>query len=559
MKKLSSLFILSLLSILSVNAQILKSGPQILSFHSDVDDTEQPYACYIPKGFNPKKEYPLVVMLHGAGSNHRLGLRRVFGKSNALGESDIEASLNFPIWKDVNYIVVSTNARGTMGYQGVAEKDVWDMIADIKKRSTIDTNRMYLTGLSMGGGGTLWLGLTRADTWAAIAPVCPAPPSEAISYLDNVLGLPIHFFQGGADPVVKPEGTREWVEKCKKAGAKVTYQEYPGVSHDSWVNAYRDEFVFTWFSKFKRNPFPKRVKLSTDQLKYNSAYWVKLTDKESAKKATIDAFFKDKNRLEITTVNVRAFALDIVGHPDFKKKSQLSINVDGQNLSIFALNNGQSLVKKGEKWVIEKTPVLKSQKNSFTEGPMTEVASDRHIYVYGTADNPSKDELAKRMKIAEQAADWSYYRGDFMGRVMVFPRVLADKEVRMSDTERSNLVLFGDASSNSMIAKFSDKLPIKLKQKNQANASLNYIMPNGKKYILINSGLSFAEIPPKDTSPFASLDIPGKIGSLNDYGDYVLYDKTLNKVLATGYFDNNWELLPQNKEALIKSGMVELK
>ncbi len=66
-------------------SQTLPAGPQVVTFHSDVDDTEQPYGLYIPKNFDSKKKYPLVIMLHGAGSNHRLSLRRVFGKSNAPG------------------------------------------------------------------------------------------------------------------------------------------------------------------------------------------------------------------------------------------------------------------------------------------------------------------------------------------------------------------------------------------------------------------------------------------------------------------------------------------
>src|ERR1041385_3268620 len=85
--------------------QALKPGPQVLTFFSDVDDTEQPYGLYLPKNFNPSKKYPLVIMLHGAGSNHRLSLRRVFGKSNQGDETDVEATRYFPEWRDVDYIV----------------------------------------------------------------------------------------------------------------------------------------------------------------------------------------------------------------------------------------------------------------------------------------------------------------------------------------------------------------------------------------------------------------------------------------------------------------------
>ena len=539
-------------------AQKLSSGPQVLSFHSDVDDTEQPYGLYLPKDFSEKKSYPLVVMLHGAGSNHRLALRRVFGKSNAEGENDVEASLYFPKWKSVDYIVVSADVRGTMGYQGIAEKDVWDMIADIKKRFKIDENRMYLTGLSMGGGGTMWIGLTRPDIWAAIAPVCPAPPAETINYLDNAFNIPVHFFQGDADPAVKVENTRKWVEDFKKVGSNVKYQEYPGVKHDSWVNAYKDEFIFSWFSNFKKNPFPTKVKFSTAQMKYNKAYWVEIVDKKVGELAKIEANFKNKNVLDVKTENINAFSINVLEHPNFNGKSKLSLNIDGQNLSVYGLNNGQILVKSVDKWVIGKREDVPSLKIANQEGPMTEVMSDRHIYVYGTKDNPSKEELEQRRKIAEEAANWSFYRGDFLGRVMVFPRVLADKAVRPSDIERSNLVLFGDVETNELVAKYADKTPISLKHEVEG-ASLNFIFPNGKKYILINSGLPFWELPNIDGSPFSRLRAPAKLSVLNGYGDWVLYDKTLNNVLAKGLFDKDWKLEEKDKLFLEKTGKVNVK
>ena len=68
--------------IVSGSSQHVASGPQVLSFHSAADDTEQAYAIYIPTDFDESKSYPVVIMLHGAGSNHRLALRGVFGKSN---------------------------------------------------------------------------------------------------------------------------------------------------------------------------------------------------------------------------------------------------------------------------------------------------------------------------------------------------------------------------------------------------------------------------------------------------------------------------------------------
>ncbi len=105
--------------------------PQVFTYFSSVDDSDQPYAVYVPKNLVRTRKYPLVISLHGADSNHRLNLRRVFGRGNMAGESDAEAVRYFPPFKDVDFIVASPLARGTMGYQGVPEKDVYDVLADV--------------------------------------------------------------------------------------------------------------------------------------------------------------------------------------------------------------------------------------------------------------------------------------------------------------------------------------------------------------------------------------------------------------------------------------------
>src|SRR5688500_7178901 len=101
-------------------AQVYVPGPQVLTFFSGIDDSDQPYALYAPKRFDPSRKYPLVVSLHGTGSNHRLNLRRVFGKGNLPGETDADASRVFRPLPDVDFLVASPFARGSMGYHGIA-------------------------------------------------------------------------------------------------------------------------------------------------------------------------------------------------------------------------------------------------------------------------------------------------------------------------------------------------------------------------------------------------------------------------------------------------------
>lgn len=543
--------------------QALPPGPQVLTFFSDVDDTEQPYGLYLPQNFDTAKKYPLVIMLHGAGSNHRLALRRVFGKSNIDGETDVEATRYFPEWKDVEYIVATPYARGTMGYQGIAEKDVYDVLADVKRRFPIDEDRVYLTGLSMGGGGTLWLGLSRPDIWAAIAPVCPAPPEGTDALAPNALNYPVHIFHGDADPLVSPAGVREWVERLKALETKIEYTEYPGVGHNSWENAYQDGFIFTWFAQFQRNRYPDRVRFTTSQYKYDSAYWIHLDALTPGTLASIDARFTSPNRLEITTSALEAFTLNLAGHPKFAADRAMEVRVDGRRITA-KVTDALSLSKRQGKWVAAKYETRAHAKRPGAEGPISEVIAGRHVYVYGTADNPSPERLQTRREQAEHAANWPAYRGSFLGRVMVFPRVLADKEVRPSDLESANLILLGTKETNSVIAKFSAQLPLHL-DTTAVEYGLAYIFPVGEHYVLINSGLPWwhaaeparrsgsAPATPSPRRSFPRL-ITGPITALLNFGDYdyVLFKGSVDSVIAAGRFDNHWRM-PEADAAKLKS------
>jgi predicted esterase len=541
-------------SIQASNAQKLPAGPQVLTFFSDADDTEQPYGLYLPQNYDPQKKYPLVIMLHGAGSNHRLALRRVFGKSNVEGktpaenETDVEASRYFPEWKDVDYIVASPFARGTAGYQGIPEQDVYDVLSDVKRRFSVDEDRVYLTGLSMGGGGTLWLGLSRPDIWAAIAPVCPAPPKGTEALAGNALNYPVHFFQGDEDPAVKVEGTRAWVKRLQDAGTKVEYAEYPGVKHDSWVNAYKDEFIFDWFSKYRRNPFPDQVRFTSSQYKYNNAYWVRLDELNPGTLAKIDVKFTGPNRLEVSTSDLNAFTLNLAGHPKFTANKALEINIDGKKVKTQSAGTITFNRQKG-KWIAGKNEVTPTAKKPGAEGPIYAAFSSRHIYVYGTQDNPSPEELKTRQAIAMKAANWSQYRGEFLGRIMFFPRVLADKQVRPSDLKSANLILFGTKETNSLIDQYSDHLPLQLRT-SAADYGLFYVFPMNGHYIAVNSGLPWWTGQEAQGLPF----VAPTHRALPEFKDYVLFKGSINNIVSQGYFDNNWKL-PQSEVKLINTAV----
>jgi dienelactone hydrolase len=549
-------------SINTVEAQKLKAGPQDLSFFSPMDDADQPYAVYIPDNFDESRSYPLVVFLHGAYSNHRLGLRRLFGVGNSQGydfikpgsvpyENDVEATRYWPPFTPVDYIAAAPYARGTAGYQGIPEQDVYEMIDDIKSRFLIDEDRIYLTGLSMGGGGTLWLGLTRPDIWAAIAPVCPAPPEGITELAGNASNMPVHLFVGDKDflyPVVSG-----WKAKLETTAQRLDYIEYPGVGHNSWEWAYKDGFIFEWFSQFRRDLYPEQVRFSSRWFKYNKAYWVKFDDLVPGQMATIDAKFTGNNRIEVQTTGLEAFTLNLAGHPMFDTGKKVSLTVDGRSFSLKSAD-AVSFTKTRGSWANRKfTPGL-TAKQPGGEGPISAAVAGSHLYVYGTGGDPSREELAARRAQAAAAADWTG-RG---GRIMVFPRVISDQQVRQSDYVTSNLILFGTRETNAVIEKFADRLPLHL-YAGTGDYGLLYIYPMNRHYLLISSGLPWWT-PPKQAAREQSLTFMGSnIEMLKEFGDFILFRESPDNVISQGTFDNDWKLSQPDAAALQSSEVISLR
>jgi pimeloyl-ACP methyl ester carboxylesterase len=503
-------------------AQTLPPGPQVLSFYSPLDDTDQPYAIYIPDGYNPARPWPLVVSLHGAFSNHRVNLRRVFGQGNRPGESDAEAMRYFPALPSVPFLVASPLARGTMGYRGVAESDVWAMLADVKKRFNVDEERTYLTGLSMGGGGTLELGLKRPDVWAAIVPLCPVPPAFDEHHAGNALNVPVHFHHGVDDKVVPVTVSRHWSKLMREAGVQVEVKEYPGVQHNVWDPAYQDAGLFKWLSQHRRQRFPDRVLYASADPFHSTAYWVRFDKFEPGSTARIDARFTAPNRVEVRAWNLPAFSLHLDGHPRYNPKQEFVIVINGEERRFAA---GAALQ------IGEPAPAPPLVRH---------VTSRRHIYVYGTADNPPPPERARRRDLAAQAADWS----GGGRRLFYLPRVVSDREVRPSDLE-GNLILFGNAKTNRLVAGLGAQAPVALRDGHDATHGLIYAVPGQKPgtVTVVHQGLPWWQGGERtQRGGYNFLPLQHRI--LMSIDQFLLFRGAVSDVLAEGFLDQKRAALP---------------
>jgi predicted peptidase len=195
------------------------------------------YLLYLPEGYGKEeKAWPLVLFLHGAGeSGDNLEKVKIHGPPKM-----IEAGKGFPC------IVVSPQSPG----RGWNPETLNALLDDVEAKYKVDKDRVYLTGLSMGGFGTWALAAAHPERFAAIMPICGGGnPADAGKLKD----LPIWVFHGAKDRAVPLERSEAMVKALKEAGAKsVQLTVYPDAGHDSWTATYDNPEVWAWLFKQKR-------------------------------------------------------------------------------------------------------------------------------------------------------------------------------------------------------------------------------------------------------------------------------------------------------------------
>jgi predicted peptidase len=129
------------------------------------------------------------------------------------------------------------------------------LLDEIERNYAVDTRRVYLTGLSMGGFGTWSLGLSHPEKFAAIAPICGGGNliTPLLADKSQLSTLPVWAFHGAKDPVVPVEESQRMVDLLKKSGVKeVKLTIYPEAQHDSWTQTYANPELFAWFLEHSR-------------------------------------------------------------------------------------------------------------------------------------------------------------------------------------------------------------------------------------------------------------------------------------------------------------------
>lgn len=199
------------------------------------------YLLFLPESYaqSTNQKFPLILFLHGAGergsdldSVKRHGIPKI-----------VETNPDFP------FIAVSPQCPEDSWWTSELHT-INGLIEEVVEKYQVDTSRIYLTGLSMGGFGTWSLASMYPERFAAIAPVCGG--GEVRQILRSLVEMPIWTFHGQKDDVIPFSRSEEIVTALKKHGSSIKFTIYPEAGHDSWTKTYDNPELYKWFLKHSR-------------------------------------------------------------------------------------------------------------------------------------------------------------------------------------------------------------------------------------------------------------------------------------------------------------------
>ncbi len=231
--------LLCLITLITVACSSAQAGQTAHTFKGTVDGTEQSmgYLLYLPKDYEEKKDqkWPVILFMHGAGERgDDINKVKIHGPPKLVDKG-----------KDMPFIIISPQCpTGTWWKTEVVNA----LLDSVVKGHRVDTDRIYVTGLSMGGFGTWDLCSKHPGKFAAAVPICGGGNPATVAAMKPI---PTWVFHGDKDTAVKIEQSQRMVDALKAAGGNVTFTIYEGVGHDSWTKTYDNPKLYEWLLKHK--------------------------------------------------------------------------------------------------------------------------------------------------------------------------------------------------------------------------------------------------------------------------------------------------------------------
>ncbi|HEY7330565.1 MAG TPA: prolyl oligopeptidase family serine peptidase [Gemmataceae bacterium] len=551
-----------------------RTGSAVIhGYRSRIDGSVQPYAVTLPAdyGKNQVKKWRLEIVLHG--------------RNNSLTEVSFLHQFNGdkPAPKDQDYIRLDVYGRGNNAYRWAGERDIVEAVEHfvaleqkMNRAALIDNKRYVLRGFSMGGAGTWHMGLHRPDQWCVISPGAgfttthgyikdlPAklePYQEAclhiydaVDYAENAFNVPVVAYGGENDPQL--QAARNIEARLKTLDLSMKLLVAPGLKHEfpqEWQKKMaeaRSEYIAKG-----REDYPSRVRFVTYTLKYPECSWVHIWEMgRHYEKAFVDAE-RVEDGFKITTHNVRVLRLRMW---DGATRQAITAQIDGQSVTAQPYEptpNSPSLFvyfeRREDRWKtvlpqkIQTEQFRNPRKVNNYQGPIDDAFMSPFLCVRGTgkAWHASTEEHAQA-NLERFRKEWSkYFRGELP--------VKDDVEVDALDKASRHLILFGDPSSNSLIAQALDGLPFKWTKDNITWGGKDYAANEHVPVLIYPSPLSpFYYVVLNSGHTFHAADFEGTNALLYPrLGDYAVLklkgdgkDPLAVEVKTAGLFDDLWKI-----------------
>jgi len=516
------------------------------TFVSKVDNSVQYYSVAPALGNGPKA---LILSVHGASVEAR-------NQSRAYKQKD---------WAQ---IVAATNRRPFgFNWEDWGRIDALEVLAEAKKTFNTIPSQTYLTGHSMGGHGTWFLGTTYPDKFAAIAPCASYPDISTYGFdkgdemndqfkafetikrsansgrvksiIKNLKQSGVYILHGDADSTVPISQVREMRQILSTFHPNFCYYEYPGGEH--WYGDHSVDW-FPIFEFFKRQSIPtnkevKEIDFYTATPAVSSIdYWIKLQLQiRPFDFSNINAKIENQ-QIKIKTENVSILELDLVS---LELKGEIIININDQSLKTTADKNVILALKDG-KWDFI-NEINTSEKYAERQGGFKFAFNNNVVFVYATGGSTSEREWYQNR--ARFDAETFYYRGN--GSI----DVISDKEFSLEKYKERNVVVYGNASNNKAWDLLLKNSPIQIN---------NQQMKVGDKILKGNDLAAYFVYPRKDSKTAMIGVVAGTseagmkatwannyISGITGFPDVMIFKANLllnglSEMKVSGFFDNDW-------------------
>lgn len=513
-----------------------------LAYRDEVDDSPQFAQCFLPPGYTPEKKWPMIVYLHGRNSKNPPYHR---WSSRALHDSLADG---------YGVILVRAHGRGNTGYSGIGRQDVLRCIQLAKDTFSVDEDRMYLCGFSMGGMGTWHVGTRHPELFAALGVMSGARDyhtrmdKETLSKLtrwgrfqqearssftqaEQLLTTPVFAIHGELDGSVSVDGERYGVGMLQRWGYDVRYYEVPGAYHID-TRKFHTGDLCDWLVRQRRAADPVEVRVRAADLRTAAAHWLRVGQREDPLDFILaGAKVVAPNVIRLDTENV----LEVTLSPSdalVDRSRPLRVIWNGADVRDVRLDAQGKVTLRARRY--RPTGLVKRPE---LPGALSDVQTTPYAIVVGTdSEDPAMREACRRcaQDMIEAWQDWQHWT----------PRHFTDREISEGDLRQYSLILVGGPEENAIAARLISELPLEISSQGivvdgrsfpAADGAVKMVYPhplNPDRYVAVIAATSAAAMGLVEGQlEYADFSILRDDGQGND-GD--------GPVVTSGFFDHRW-------------------